>query len=80
VSALADAALAHAARGWPVLPLRPRAKLSLIAKAEGGRGVHDATTDPGRIRVWRPAQPGATVGLELFVQERDPSHRPGSAP
>jgi hypothetical protein len=61
--ALADAALAHAARGWPVLPLRPRGKLPLIAKAEGGNGVHDATTDLERIAAWWAACPEANVGL-----------------
>ena len=56
-----DAALAYAARGWAVLPLR--GKLPAIAKAGGGRGVHDATTAEERIRVWWQRWPQATIGL-----------------
>jgi Bifunctional DNA primase/polymerase, N-terminal len=60
---VADAAVAYAARGWPVLPLRPGGKAPLIARAEGGHGVHDATIDPDRIRAWWAAHPAANVGL-----------------
>jgi len=61
--ALADAALSYAARGWPVLPLAPRTKIPAIAKRDGGRGVHDATTDPDRIRAWWDRWPDANIGL-----------------
>jgi hypothetical protein len=60
---LLDHALAYAARGWPVFPLRPREKVPLIPKAAGGNGVHDATTDPDRIRAWWTPHPTANVGL-----------------
>jgi hypothetical protein len=61
--ALADAALAYAARGWPVLPLAPRTKIPAIAKRDGGRGVYDATTDPELIRAWWDRWPEANVGI-----------------
>lgn len=60
---LLEAALAYAARGWPVFPLRPRDKIPLIPKAEGGNGVHDATTDPDAIGAWWERRPDANVGL-----------------
>src|SRR5689334_14667566 len=56
-------ALAYAARGWPVFPLKPGEKTPLIAKAAGGNGVHDATTDPDRIRAWWTKCPTANIGL-----------------
>ena len=58
-----DDALAYAARGWPVFPLRPGEKVPLIAKAAGGNGVHDATTDPDQIRAWWTKHPTANIGL-----------------
>src|SRR4051795_333629 len=61
--ALLEAALAYAARGWPVFALRPGEKTPLIAKAAGGNGVHDATTDPDQIRAWWEKHPSANIGL-----------------
>jgi len=58
-----DDALALAARGWPVFPLRPGEKVPLIAKAAGGNGVHDATTDPDKIQAWWTEHPTANIGL-----------------
>src|SRR3954451_643265 len=58
-----EAALAFAARDWPVFPLRPGEKVPLIAKAAGGNGCHDATTDPDQIRAWWEKHPTANVGL-----------------
>ena len=60
---LADAALAYAAHGWPVFPLRPQDKVPLIGKAKGGRGCHDATTDPGQLAAWWTRWPKANIGL-----------------
>jgi hypothetical protein len=60
-------ALAYAARGWPVFPLKPRDKVPLIPKAAGGTGVHDATTDPDRIREWWAREPHANIGLACGV-------------
>lgn len=63
MSTLAETALAYAERGWPVFPLRPGEKVPLIAKAEGGNGVHDATTDVAQIRAWWEIEPEANIGL-----------------
>ncbi len=62
-AALPEAALVYARRDWPVFPLKPRDKVPLIPKAEGGNGVHDATTDPDRIRAWWEGHPTANIGL-----------------
>ena len=51
------------ALGWSVLPLAPRSKLPLISKRRGGKGVHDATTDPAQIEEWWAKDPRANVGL-----------------
>src|SRR3954452_6085811 len=60
---LSDHALAYAARGWPVFPLRPGEKVPLIPKAEGGNGCHDATCSEARIREWWTRCPAANIGL-----------------
>ncbi len=61
--ALLDAALAYAARGWPVFPLRPKGKGPLIASSLGGAGYRDATCDPGQIRFWWSRHPQANIGI-----------------
>src|SRR3954463_16443607 len=58
---------AYAALGWPVFPVEPTGKRPAIPKAEGGRGVHDATCDPARIEVWARRWPDANVGLACGV-------------
>lgn len=66
-----DAALAYAARGWPVLPVKD--KRPLIAG-----GCHGATTDPDKIRQWWAKWPDAGVGIAtgersgLVVLDIDP--------
>lgn len=52
------AAECYAALGWPVFPLRPGAKTPLTR-----HGLHDATTDPARVRAWWSACPTANIGL-----------------
>ncbi len=57
----ADAALSYAAYGWPVFPLR--GKLPARSKAHGGRGFHDASTDPAVVEAMWTRYPGANVGV-----------------
>ena len=60
---LSAAALAYAARGWPVLPLKPRDKIPRISKADGGRGCHDASICSDQIAEWWTRWPNANIGL-----------------
>jgi hypothetical protein len=52
------AALAYARHGWPVFPVRARAKTPLTV-----HGLHDATTDPEQIRAWWTRWPDANIGV-----------------
>lgn len=52
------AALRYASRGWAVFPLQPAGK-----QPRTTHGLHDATSDPRRIRAWWAACPTANVGL-----------------
>jgi hypothetical protein len=72
-------ALAGAGRGWAVFPVTPGGKTPAIPAAHSaddparrscrgacgrpGHGVHDATTDPDRIRAWWTHCPDANVGI-----------------
>jgi hypothetical protein len=58
MSALLDAALDYAARGWPVLAVKPRGKEPLTE-----HGVLDSSTDPDVIRGWWTRWPDANVGI-----------------
>lgn len=51
-------ALAYAAHGWPVLPLKPGSKAPATE-----HGFKDATTDEALIRARYEAMPGAGVGI-----------------
>jgi hypothetical protein len=53
-----DAALAYAARGWPVHPIAARAK-----NPASPHGFKDATTDPAQIRAWFENSPRLNLGL-----------------
>lgn len=57
------AALEYASWGWPVLPLVPGGKVPATA-----HGVHDASTDPERIRAWWGANPQANIGIAAGVR------------
>lgn len=61
-SAACSHALAYAAIGWHVFPVR--AKKPLISRDEGGNGYLDATTDPGQIRQWWRRWPDADPAMD----------------
>jgi hypothetical protein len=58
VSALAQAALALAAGGWQVFPLRPRSKVPMTR-----RGFHDASCDRVQVARWWDGMPAANLGV-----------------
>lgn len=73
MSELLEAALAYAARGWPIFPITPGAKSPPLTK----RGVLDASCDPATIRKWWVKHPEANIGLDcggagLMVLDFDP--------
>ena len=74
-------ALRYAERGWHGFPLGEGSKLPKIPKAQGGRGFHDATTDPEQLRRWFTRWPRANVGIRtgatsgLVVLDVDVRHR-----
>lgn len=85
MSAMLDAALAYAAKGWPVLPCSPTHKRPMLAadKDENGKaikgsgGVRKASTDGDQIRAWWKRWPDAMIGIAmgdngLFALDFDP--------
>jgi hypothetical protein len=52
------AALEYAARGWPILPIKPRGKTPITA-----HGLKDATTDVDVVRAWWDETPDANIGI-----------------
>jgi hypothetical protein len=61
------AALRYVSQGIPVLPLVSRSKFPLIAAADDGHGLHDATTNAAQIQAWWKAHPTANIGLRTGV-------------
>jgi hypothetical protein len=49
--------------GWKVLLLAPGWKLPFISKEDGGRGVHDASSDPAQIRAWSQLCAGGNIAV-----------------
>jgi Bifunctional DNA primase/polymerase, N-terminal len=61
------AALAYASAGIAVFPLAPRSKVPLISSADGGHGLHDATTDLNQVREWWSRNRYPNIGLRTGV-------------
>jgi hypothetical protein len=68
------AALEYARLGYQVFLLKPRGKIPLIPKTEGGNGHKDATTDEAIIRGWWGKALKANIGIRcngLLVADFD---------
>ena len=74
MSELADVALAYAEAGWEVFPLR--GKVPAIPKADGGKGVLDATTDLEQVAAWWHRMPDANIGGRVPEGVARPRPRP----
>jgi Bifunctional DNA primase/polymerase, N-terminal/AAA domain len=66
MTSMLDAALAYAARGWPVFPCWPGRKNPITT-----HGVLDATTDPDQIRTWWAQHPDANIAIATGEQSVD---------
>jgi hypothetical protein len=60
VGALIEIALQLTSRGWPVFPC-DASKRPALGKADGGRGFHDALTDPDAVRALFARAPHAQL-------------------
>lgn len=83
VPSLLDAALAYAARGWPVFPCNPKHKQPLLASQKdaagkpirGTGGVSAASTDAEQIRAWWRKWPKALIGLATGHPTQDAARK-----
>lgn len=76
-SVIIEAALSYAKRGWKLFPLEELGKQPRISIKDGGKGVHDATTDKKQIETWFSRFPNANIGLHaetFFVLDVDPKN------
>lgn len=69
-----EAALAYAARGWPVFPVGPTKK-----PYAGTDGVLEATTDPAKIKAMWAKHPKANIAMDVgaagfMILDLDPGH------
>ena len=74
MTALLDAALGLAARGYHVFPLKPGGKTPLT-----DHGFHDAARDDQTIRAWWGKWSDANIGIAcgasgIIVVDGDPKH------
>ncbi len=60
MSTLLEYALAYAAQGWHVFPIRPAGKEPITEHAH-----YDATTDAAKIRAWWAQYPAAGIGVAV---------------
>ena len=65
---LGPSAIWYAQNGWPVFPLAPNSKQPLLAKRDGGNGLHDATTDLDQVTQWWTQYPEANIGLPTGIK------------
>jgi len=73
MSALKDAALMYAKRGWPVFPVRPN------KMPYNEHGVLEATTDAAKIGEWWEEHPRANIAMDvggagMVAVDLDPGH------
>lgn len=57
-----EAVLTYASRGWKVFPIEENGKRPRISTRDGGKGVHDATTNAQTIETWFSRFPNANIG------------------
>lgn len=74
MNAILDAALAYAAKGWPVFPCRPASSEELDKNGKPrwkysapliAKGLNAASSDAAQIRRWWKRWPDAMIGLPL---------------
>ena len=72
LSGIGEYAIAYAAHGWPVFPLRGKNPF------KGSHGVLDATTDIATVTAWWRRHPGANIGgripESMVMIDIDPYH------
>lgn len=75
VTGMLDAAIAYAARGWPVFPLSPDGKIPFSKEHACAAPLHqhgfkDASTDPETIRAWWTEHPLSNIGIATGARSR----------
>jgi predicted P-loop ATPase len=73
-SKMLEAALEYASRGWRVFCLEELGKAPRLSVRDGGKGVHDSTTDKQQITTWLSRWPNCNLGVHaesFFVLDVD---------